>query len=129
MDHWALGKTQASQPFNDLLRWLIASINTQWQASTILLTNVDSMADHKFNLNQVLATAHSEAFIPSEERDLFKLNPAPVVFGDLNPNYTGLLFPESRLEKPDLASLMDTVPEEVRRRVILEMEQVHARNP
>ena len=34
MDHWALGKTQASQPFNDLQWQLIASIDANRQAST-----------------------------------------------------------------------------------------------
>ena len=63
--------------------------------------------------------------MPKEERDLFKLDPAPIFFGDLDPNYTGLLFPDSRLGKPDLASLLDTVPEDIRRRVLLKIDEVH----
>ena len=86
MDQSALDKTQASQLFNDLQWRLIASINTQRQASNILMTNRDCMADHKFSLNLVLTTAHSRAFMLREDRDLFKLEPAPVIFGDLDPN-------------------------------------------
>lgn len=63
--------------------------------------------------------------MPKEERDLFKLDPVLVFFGDLDPNSTGLLFSDSGLEKPDLASLLDTVPEDIRRRVLLKIDQVH----
>ena len=51
IDQWALGKSQASQPFNDLQWWLIASINAQRQVSSILLPNVDQMAEHKLSMN------------------------------------------------------------------------------
>ena len=66
--------------------------------------------------------------MPKEERDLFKLDLVLVFFGDLDPNSTGLLFSDSGLEKPDLASLLDTVPENVGRRVLLEIEEVNTRN-
>ena len=39
------------------------------------------------------------------------------MFGDLNPNHTGLLFLGSKLEKPDLDSLLQDVSEEIRARV------------
>ena len=45
MDHWALGITQASQPFNDLQQQLIASINANRQASTyeiLYIVNTDT---------------------------------------------------------------------------------------
>ena len=104
---------------------MIASINAQRQVSTILLSNVDQMAEHKFSMDQTLSSTHPGAFLPREERDLFHLDPEPVVYGDLDPNYTGLLFPDSRLGKPDLASLLDTVPEDIQRRVLLKIEEVH----
>ena len=63
--------------------------------------------------------------MPKEERDLFKLDLVLVFFGDLDPNSTGLLFSDSGLEKPDLASLLDTVPEDIRRRVLLKIDKVH----
>ena len=111
MDQWALGNSQVSQPFNYLQRQLIYSINAHRQASTILLSNVDYMADHKFILDQTLSTAHQGAFLPRKERDLFHLDPAPVVYGDLDPSYTGLLFLDSSLETPDLESILsDSVP-------------------
>ena len=61
------------------------------------------MAEHKFALDQTLFTAHPEAFLPREDMNLFHLDPEPVVYGDLDPNYTGLLFPDSGFEMPDLA--------------------------
>ena len=63
--------------------------------------------------------------MPKEERDLFKLDLVLVFFGDLDPNSTGLLFSDSGLEKPDLASLLDTVPEDIQRRVLLKIVEVH----
>ena len=124
MDHWALGKTHASQLFNDLQLRLITSINANRQASAILLTNVD----HTFSLDQILASAHPDAFMPKEERDLFKLDLAPVFFGDLDPNYTDLLIHDSKLETPDLVSLLQDVPREGRDRVVLAMEMCPTKN-
>ena len=128
MDQWTLGKTQPSQPFNDLLRCLITSISTQRQANAILQTLVDCMVDHKLNLCHVLATNHKPAFMPRDMRDHFKFDPVPLVIGDLNPNYHGLLFPDTGLEKPNLASFMDSVPEEVRGGILHCMKEVHTRN-
>ena len=86
------------------------------------------MAEHKFALDQTLFTAHPEAFLPREDMNLFHLDPEPVVFGDLDPNYTGLLFPDSGLERPDLASLLpDSLPEEVKRRVLLTIKESHTK--
>ena len=63
------------------------------------------------------------------ERDLFHLDPEPVVHGDLDPSYTGLLFPDSGLETPDLASLMlDSFPEDVKSSILLAVRESHARN-
>ena len=99
MDQWAMDKSQPSQPLNDLQRHLIASSGTQRQAKTALLTNVDCMANHKISLCHVLATAHKLAFMPKVKRNLLNLNPIPMVFGELNPNYQGLLFPDTSLRK------------------------------
>ena len=87
------------------------------------------MANHKFTLEQTLSTAHPGAFLPRGERDLFYLDPAPVVYGDLDPSYTGLLFPDSGLETPDLVSLLpDSVPEDVKSRVLLNVKESYTRN-
>ena len=56
-------------------------------------------------MEQVLSGATEGAILPHEEMDLFNLAPEPVVFGRLNLDHTGLLFPDSELEKPDLDSL------------------------
>ena len=98
-------RSHQSEPSDNIQKaqQLISSINAQRQVSTILLSNMDQMAEHKFALDQTLSTAHPGAFLPREEMDLCHLVPEPVVYGDLDPNYTGLLFPDSGLEKPDLA--------------------------
>ena len=74
MDQGALGTTKPSQPFKNLQRHLIASIGTQMQANTVLLTNVEHMVDHKFNLRWVLATSHKPALMPREESNLLNLD-------------------------------------------------------
>ena len=87
---------------------------------------MDQMANYKFTLEQTLSTAHPGAFLP---RDLFYLDPAPVVYGDLDPSYTGLLFPDSGLETSDLVSLLpDSVPEDVKSRVLLNVKESYTRN-
>ena len=87
------------------------------------------MANHKFALDQTLSTAHPGAFLPKGVRDPFNLDPAPVVYGDLDPSYTGLLFPDSGLETPDLASLLpDSVPEDGKSRVLLAVKESHTRS-
>ena len=74
MDQEALGTTKPSQLFKNLQRHLIASIGTQMQANTVLLTNVEHMVDHKFNLRWVLAPSHKPALMPREESNLLILN-------------------------------------------------------
>ena len=51
-----------------------------------------------------------------------------LVFGDINPNYHGLFFPDSGLEKLNLASLLNMVPEVIKARVLYFMEEDYARN-
>merc|ERR1711867_4459 len=100
----------------------------QRQASRIVLVNLDQMANHRFAIDQALSTAHPGAFIPRRERDLFHLDPAPVVYGDLDPSYTGLLFLDFGLETPDLASLLpDSVLEDVKSRVLVTIKESHTR--
>ena len=74
IDQGTLGTTQPSQPFINLQRCLIASIGTQRQAKTILLTNVEHMVDHKFNLHWLLATSHKPALMPREKSNLLNLD-------------------------------------------------------
>ena len=87
------------------------------------------MADHHFAIDQALSTAHQGAFLPTRENDLFNLDQAPVVYGDLGPNYTGLLFLDSGLEAPDLDSIMgDSIPEDIKSRVLIAAKESHAKN-
>ena len=109
LDLWALVRDQQSQSFNYLNHRLLASITASRQLSqlsTLLLTNADQIADHRFNLDQLLSRVSQEAFLLPGERDLFNLVPEPVILGDLNSNFTGLLLLHSEPEKPDLASLL-----------------------
>ena len=50
-----------------------------------------------------------------------------LVFGDINPNYHRLLFLDTGLEKQNLTSLLDSIPEKVKGRVY-HMEEVDTRN-
>ena len=75
----------------------------------------------------VLASAHKPAFMPKGERNLFNLDPVPMVFGELNPKYQGLLFPDTGLEKLDLTSFLDTIPDDVTGGILHHMEEVHTR--
>ena len=63
--------------------------------------------------------------MPPKERDLFALE--WVVCRGLNWNQTGLLFPGSKLKKPDLNSLLHDFSEEIRARVNI-VEESHAEN-
>ena len=77
-----------------------------------------------------MGDAQPGALLAAGNRDSFKMEdrPQPVAMGDLNPNYTGLLFPDTELEKPDLSSLVEDLPEEVRRRILLTVEESHQEN-
>ena len=46
----------------------------------------------------------------------------------LNPNQNAFLFPSSELEKPDMDSLLQEVPDKIRFRVNLTVEESHAEN-
>ena len=61
------------KPFNDLRRKLIHSINNSRQASTFLMANGDCMTDRCLVIDQTLAHASREAFLPVKKRDLFCL--------------------------------------------------------
>ena len=79
-------------------------------------------------MDQTLSSTHQGAFLLLEGRDLFKLDPEQVIFGDLNPSNTGPLFTDSEPEKPDLVSLLQDVPKEKRDRVVLAMKESHTEN-
>ena len=51
LDQFHLGKDQASQPFNDMLRRLISSIVVQASVGP-LLTNTDQTAEHRFDIDR-----------------------------------------------------------------------------
>ena len=94
---------------------LIYLINANRQASTILMANMDFMADHHLEIDQATTTAAQGAFLPVRERDLFQLDPQNTVMLELDPTYQGLLFPDLSLEDPDLESIMgDNVSPEMK---------------
>ena len=107
-------------------RRLIASMVTHRQASSLLFLNADQIAEHKFAIEETVADAQYGAFLGPRERDTFQIldHPAKVVLGDLNPDYSGLVFPGSEPEKLDLSALVmdSTIPQEVRERILLAVE-------
>ena len=56
--------------------------------------------------------------------------PVKVPLGELDSAYTGLVFPGSEPEKPDLSGLVmdSTIPQEVRERILLVVEISHQTN-
>ena len=81
-------------------------------------------------MDQLLSGVSQEAFLQLGERYLYNLVPEPVILGDINPNYTGLLCPDSQPEKLDIASILQDqdVPEELKERVRLPVDKSHTEN-
>ena len=129
LDQWALGRTQASQPFNDLKWWLISSINSSRQASIVLMANVDYLTGHDHQIENATADAAPQAFLPIRERDLFNLGSQPTVMGELNPAYWGPLFPDFCLKQLELKSIIgDQVPQEIQARILMAVRQAYLNN-
>ena len=74
-----------------------------------------------------MSDAHQGALHAPREWDSFQLeeSPLPVPLGDLNPAYSGLVFPGSEPEKLNLSSLLQDISEEVREQVNLAVEMSH----
>ena len=130
IEQWALRRLMLQKPFNDLRRRLIYSLNPSCQASTILMDNADQVADYCHKFDQALTNKAQGAFLPIRERDLFLLDPQPTVLGELDPSYQGPIFPDSSsLEEPDLESIMgDSVPEDIKTRVLIAARKSYTRN-
>merc|ERR1712112_480075 len=90
------------------------------------------MAEHWFAMDRLMSDAHQGALLAPRERDSFSLeeSPLPLAMGDLNPGYSGLVFPGSGPDKPDLSSIImdSTIPQEVRERIHLAVEMSHQEN-
>ena len=98
LDQFHLGRDQASQPYNDMVRRLITSMVAQRQASVLLLTNADQMAEHRFDMDRLMSDAHKGGLLTPRERDVFSMDdtPRPLAMGDLNPGYSGLIYPDGQ---------------------------------
>ena len=93
------------------------------------MANGDQVVGHHHIITQALHHATSEAFCPVKKRDIYNLDPQDTLLGELNPNYQGLLFPESSPESPDLESIMgDAVDPEVKQRIVSTVNQSLAIN-
>ena len=82
----------------------------------LLLTVLDQIQRQTFNVQEVLRGAHPGAVMAPGYRDSFGVLDQPIkeMLGDINPRYSGFLFPGSEPVKPDLSGLLDNIPEEVR---------------
>ena len=74
-DQWAMGRMQLQQPLNNLKRRLISSLASSRQASTLLFANKDQIGNYHITIDQALANAAKDAFLPVRERDLYNLDP------------------------------------------------------
>merc|ERR1712082_164762 len=90
----------------------------------------DQVMDHCIEVDQALAHATTEAFHPTRERDLFGLGvPYITLFGELDPSYKGLIFPDCDLEIPDLESTIgNSIDPLIKERIIITVKQSHDRN-
>merc|ERR1711867_314715 len=87
------------------------------------------MVDHHLEIDQATATAAQGAFLPIRKRDLFQLDPQPIVMGELDSSYQGLLFPDLSLEDLDLESIMgDKVSPEMQSKILVAVKQSQANN-
>ena len=129
MNQFAMGQSYSQQPFNNLRRRFIYSINASTQASIILMANGDQVADHCFIIDQALVHANQEAFLPVKMRDLYNLDPQDTLLGDLDPAYQGLIFPDRSPESMDLESIMgDLVDPDTKERIMNAVNQSLANN-
>ena len=107
----------------------MSSISSQRQSLVILMANMDYLAGHCHQIEDVMADSAPGAFHPIRERDLFSLGPQNTVMGELDPDYQGLLFPDICLEQPELKSIMgDQVSQEVQDRIFTAVRQTHTNN-
>ena len=128
LDQWSLSRSHTPQ--NDLCRKLICSNNDSRQAATILMDLGDCVMDHCIDMDQALAHASREAFHHAKERDLFNLGiPYITLFGELDPSYKGLIFPDCDLKIPDLESIIgNSIDPLIKERIIITVKQSHDRN-
>ena len=50
-NQWAVGRAQSQQLFNELKKWLISSISSSRQQSTVLMVNGDLVAAHHHQID------------------------------------------------------------------------------
>ena len=75
--------------------------------------------------------AHTEAVLAPGTRDTFKMEVSfRELAGTIDPAFSGLVFPGAEPEKPDIATILEDprVPQEVRERAILAVEEAHVTN-
>ena len=82
---------------------LISLISSQRQSSNAPIASMDYLAGHQ--IENAMADAAPQAFLPVRERDLFNLGSQPTVLRELNPDIKGPLFPDFYLEQQSLSPL------------------------
>ena len=87
------------------------------------------MAEHQFSMDGTMGDAQSGGLPVPGGRDtpILGAHPWPLAMGDLNPSQ-GRMFPEIVLDNLDLSSLVEDLPEDVRERILLAVEESHLRN-
>ena len=123
-----LDQAQTPLLFNVMGRLITPSV-AQGLESSLQFTNHDQMAEHRFSMDGPMGDAHSGGLPVQGNRDNPSqgTHPRPLAMGDFNPSQ-GRLFPETVLEKLDLSSLVEDLPEDVRERILLAVEESHLRN-
>ena len=129
VEEWALTKSQSQQPFYAMCKRLIYSINTNPQASTILMANVDFIVNHRLEIDQATTTAAKGAFLLLAERGTCFNWIHNTVFLELDPSHQDLLFHEISMEDLDLESIMGyEVSLELQTMILTAVKQSQANN-
>ena len=108
---------------------LSGDFNARWQPNAKVLSYcaaLDQVFLHNFIQAEVMADAHSGAIKAPGFRDTFDMKvPFKELVGNIDPAFSGALFPGAELDKPDVSSYLEDprVPQEVRDRVILAVEE------
>ena len=128
LDQQYLSMDQTPPLFNVMGRLITPNV-IQRLESGLQFTKSDQMAEHQFSMDGTMGDAQSGGLPVPGGRDtpILGAHPWPLAMGDLNPSQ-GRMFPETVLEKLDLSSLVEDLPEDVRERILLAVEESHLRN-
>ena len=100
------------------------------QSAVLLLSTMDHVQAQAFLVGEALESAAKGAVRSRGFRNTFNIldKPSQELVGDVNHHFQGFLYPGTEPVKADLTGLLDGVPEEIRDRILLAVEEAHGDN-